>query len=336
MDSLWKISKESSPLAHGLLERQPSKKTTQVLGDLRKESSKEKLKKDPEALCMHKRSMHGELEEEREWELLRRVEQLLDDRAQRQLQRMEGMISDAVGRVGEAFGAQVEALRRDFSRSASRPAQDDVSSQAGSLPSTVRVHVPVPTDYGQQGASSSRGASPAPGVAHRGDLPIAGAAGGDRGAGTEAQLAGLAARVGALQQTLAEVVVQQELHHIATGKFACTVPGFTAQELKASLQALTSQEAAAKERLRKLRRPSRSAKAHGSAARRPSLAESRGSGSSSASGVSVATTVPAALHLQVPRRECIHEEFDDALLVELLPTERVPAGDRKILASASS
>mmetsp|Transcript_25021 Transcript_25021/g.51978 ORF Transcript_25021/g.51978 Transcript_25021/m.51978 type:complete len:327 (+) Transcript_25021:35-1015(+) len=326
MDSLWKISKESSPLAHGLLERQPSKKTTQVLGDLRKDSSKEKL-------CAHKRSTHGELEEEREWELLRRVEQLLDDRAQRQLQRMEGMISDAVGRVGEAFGAQVEALRRDFSRSASRPALDDASSQAGSLPSTVRVHVPVPTDYGQQGASSSRGASPGPGVSHRGDLSTAG---GDRRAGTEAQLAGLAARVGALQQTLAEVVVQQELHHIATGKFACTVPGFTAQELKASLQALTSQEAAAKERLRKLRKPSRSAKAQGSAVRCSSLAESRGSGSSSASGVSVATTAPATLHLQVPRRESIKEEFDDALLVELLPTERVPDGGRKIPSSAGS
>lgn len=323
MDSLWKISKEESPLANGLLERQASKKD--FVGDAprlgskqseRLERKKERHPSIPDLGSQLDRAQLKQLKEgepERDWDLLRRVERLLDDHSQRELCRVEDMISSAVGRVGDAFRGQVEALRRDFSRLQSRQIQDspDVSNVPGSQPSTARTAT--------VGAGTSRGTSPAPEAVRGGLTPALRSALEEQRLRAESQISGLLARVNALQQALSEVVLEQELHHIATGKFACTVGSFSSKEKEASVLALNGREAAARERLRKLRKPSKTA----AGLRHPGhAAEGGDSECSSVSGVSVATTSPATVpHIYGIGRPGILEE-DETSLVELLPTDR--------------
>lgn len=271
MDSLWKISKETSPLAHGLSEQQPlrTSKSPSAPDDrpeFRKENSRKAL--DVPRDIMRERSKSKGPNSE--GELGRRLERMVEEKWQQELCKMEDLVSAAIGRFGESFTAQLEALRRD------------VANQ-GQTPQSPSSHADRNGD--------------APLASPTGNMPVRSLLEEQRLA-TEAQISGLVARVNALQKSLAEVVVEQELHHIATGRFACTVSEFSQADREASLAALNAQEAAAKERLRKLRRlPRTNTGGLGSKQpRTPSVQDGRGSAASSASSTA---TVPLA-----PPRRC--------------------------------
>jgi len=307
MESLWKTSKETSPLVDGLSEHERStkKKATKDLGELFRKDGKHKDRRETEM--------------DRESDLFRRLVQLLDDHTRREMCRVEDMISAAVGRVGEAFGAQVEALRRDFARVQSRGLEDvDNLSHAGSSPRNARLN-----SHRSGASTASRGTSP---EAYAG-LPALRSNLEEQRIRTEAQFSTLLNRVNALQQSLTELVMEQELHHIATGKFACTVTTFSNKEREASLSALTTREAAARERLRKIKRPSKTATTIPSGLRNATIGgvdDRFSEGSSASSKASAVATSPTQTHHHAAtnRRPSIQEEEDDETpTVKLLPTK---------------
>lgn len=167
--------------------------------------------------------------------LFQRVEQVVDERLQREATRLDEVVAEAMGRACWLLRVQVEALQREVSRLRSGCGSDDRDSARPTLSSVATI----PSLSGCCGVAAAREelstslAATLEALGRRQEITSAGVS----------ELRGWMER-------LEESHLQLRMQDVETVIFACEASGFTCEERHASVLAFRKEAMALQERLR--------------------------------------------------------------------------------------